>query len=75
MGKGDGVKKAWGALMMFFLCFLSYTPLAVGIEAMADNATTTNAVWTFMDSFFGLFWTIFVIFWFMLALYFIIGEV
>jgi len=74
MGKGDGVKKAWGALMMFFLCFLSYTPLAVGIEDMADNATTTNAIWTFMDSFFSLFWTIFVIFWIMLALYFIIGE-
>jgi len=74
MGKGDGVKKAWGALMMFFLCFLSYTPLAVGIDNMAENATTTNAVWVFMDSFFGLFWTIFVIFWFMLALYFIIGE-
>ena len=74
MGKGDGVKKAWGALMMFFLCFLSYTPLAVGIDAMADNVTTTNAVWVFMDSFFGIFWTIFVIFWFMLALYFVIGE-
>jgi len=74
MGKGDGVKKAWGALMMFFLCFLSYPTLAVGIEGMAENATTTNAVWTFMDSFFGLFWTIFVIFWFMLSLYFIIGE-
>ncbi|MBA7497272.1 hypothetical protein ES702_07884 [subsurface metagenome] len=60
--------------MMFFLCFLSYTPLAVGIDTMADNSTTTNAVWVFMDSFFGIFWTIFVIFWFMLALYFIIGE-
>ena len=74
MGKGDGVKKAWGALMMFFLCFLSYTPLAVGIEDMAENATTTNAIWTFMDSFFSLFWTIFIVFWIMLALYFIIGE-
>ena len=74
MGKGDGVKKAWGALMMFFLCFLSYPTLAIGIEGMAENATTTNAVWTFMDSFFGLFWSIFVIFWFMLSLYFIIGE-
>ena len=74
MGKGDGVKKAWGALMMFFLCFLSYTPLAVGIEDMAENATTTNAIWLFMDSFFSLFWTIFIVFWIMLALYFIIGE-
>lgn len=74
MGKGDGVKKAWGALMMFFLCFLSYTPLAVGIEEMAENATTTNAIWLFMDSFFSLFWTIFIVFWIMLALYFIIGE-
>jgi len=60
--------------MMFFLCFLSYTPLAVGIDSMAENVTTTNPVWVFMDSFFGIFWTIFVIFWLMLALYFIIGE-
>jgi len=74
MGKGDGIRQCWGALMMFFLCFLSYMPLAVGIEGMAENATTTNAVWTFMDSFFGLFWSVFVVFWFMLALYFIIGE-
>ena len=74
MGKGDGVKRAWGALMMFFLCFFSYTPLATGIDAMVENATTNNAVWVFMDSFFNLFWTIFVIFWIMLALYFIIGE-
>jgi len=75
MGKGDGVKKAWGALMMFFLCFLSYTPLAVGIHDTALNTNTTNTVWVFMDSFFGLFWTIFIVFWIMLALYFIVGEI
>jgi len=74
MGKGDGFKKAWGSLMMFFLSFLSYKPLAIGIADHALNATTTNAVWTFMDSFFGLFWTIFVIFWFMVSLYLVIGE-
>jgi len=74
MGKGDGIKQAWGALMMFFLCFLSYTPLSTGVHDNVINANTTNAVWVFMDSFFGIFWTIFVIFWFMLALYFIIGE-
>jgi len=74
MGK-DGIRRAWGALMMFFLTFLSYTPLAVGIDAKAENVITTNAVWVFMDSFFGIFWTIFVIFWLMLAIFFIIGEI
>lgn len=75
MGKGDGIKRAWGALMMFFFSFLSYTPLATGINNMVANATTTNAVWEFMDSFFGLFWTILTIFWLMLTLNFIIGEI
>jgi len=74
MGKGDGIRQSWGALMMFFLAFLSYTPLAMGIHDTAENVNATNAVWVFMDGFFGLFWTIFVIFWFMLAIYFIIGE-
>jgi len=60
--------------MMFFLCFLSYTPLAMGIHDTAVNVNATNAIWVFMDSFFGLFWTTFVILWLMLALYFIIGE-
>ena len=74
MGRGDGMKRAWGSLLMFFLCFLSYIPLATGIDTIVGNSTTTNAVWVFMDSFFGLFWTILTIFWFMLALYFIISE-
>ena len=75
MGVGDGIKKAWGALMMFFFCFFSYMPITTGINDMVANATTTNAVWVFMDSFFGLFWTILSIFWLMLALNFIIGEI
>ena len=75
MGKGDGIKRAWGALMMFFFCFFCYTPLATGINDMVANVTTTNAVWVFMDSFFGLFWTILSIFWLMLALYFIVGDI
>ena len=74
MGK-DSAKRAWGALMMFFLCFFSYFPLTTNISAIVDNATTTNAVWTFMDSFFGLFWTILIIFWFMLSLWFVIAEI
>jgi len=74
MGRDSGYKRAWGALMMFFLCFFSYTPMATQIDAMVVNATTTNAVWVFMDSFFALFWTCLIIFWFMLALYFIIGD-
>lgn len=74
MGKGGGIKRAWGSLMMFFFCFLSYIPLATGINDMVANATTTNAIWVFMDGFFGLFWTILSIFWLVLALYFIIGD-
>ncbi len=68
------MKKAWGALMMFFLSFFCYTPMVTGIDAIVNNASTVNAVWMFMDSFFALFWTIHIIFWFMLALYFVIGE-
>lgn len=75
VGYGDGTKKTWGALMMFFFTFFSYTPLATGIDEMVINATTTNAVWVFMDGFFGLFWTILSIFWLMLALNFMIGEI
>ena len=74
MGRDSGFKRAWGALMMFFLCFFSYQPLANDISDMVANATTTNPVWVFMDSFFSLFWTILIIFWIMLALYFIIGD-
>lgn len=58
--------------MMFFLCFFAYTPLAIGIHDTAINATTTNAVWVFMDSFFGLFWTVLVVLWICVALYFLL---
>lgn len=74
MAKEDGLKRAWGALMMFFLSFLSYKPLAIGINDIANNATATNAVWTFLDSFFGLFWTINIVFWIAVTLYFVIES-
>lgn len=74
MGRGDGAKRAWGALMMFIFSFFSYTSLATGINDIVANVNATNPVWVFMDGFFGLFWTVLTIFWLVLALYFVIGE-
>jgi len=73
MGRqGDPMKRAWGAVVMFIFSFLSYEPLAIEIDAYALNATTTNSIWVLMDTIFPLFWTVFIIMWLAVALFYIL---
>lgn len=72
--KGNSVQNAVGALMMFFVTFFAYSPLALEIDANRVNATTTNAVWVLLDTIFPMFWTLFVASWLILAIYFVLRE-
>jgi len=70
-----GFDKAVGSIIMFFFSFLSYAPLANEINDYATNATLTNAVWVLMDDVFGLFWTLVIVAWLILALFFVLDEI
>ena len=70
---GDPFKKAFLSVMFMFVIFLSYGPMVTEISDLAGNATTNNAVISFMDSWFGLFWAILAVFFLMVALYYVIG--
>jgi len=50
--------KSFASLSMFFMIFLSYMPLVDTIGDLAGNATTTNAIITFFNSWFGIFWAL-----------------
>lgn len=69
MGRGDGLKKAVVSTILFILCLLAYSPLALEIDTYANNATVTNAVWVLLDTIFPLFWAFFCIMWLGLAVY------
>jgi hypothetical protein len=71
---GDNVKRAWASIVLFIFSLLSYSPLATNIDAYANNATVTNAVWVFMDNVFPLFWSVFTIIWLVVALMAIFKE-
>jgi len=73
MSKGYG--RAVGALIMCIFCFMSYGPLALTIDDYAVNETTTNAIWVLLDSTFGLFWSLVIIAWLAMALWFVLSEI
>ncbi len=50
--------RAFGFVIIFIVCMLSYPTLATRIDDNAGNATLTNDVWTLLDEVFGLFWTL-----------------
>lgn len=69
MADSDPFKKAFLSVMFMFVVFLSYGPLKTEINALAINATTTNAVLVFVDAWFGLFWALLAVFFLLAALY------
>ena len=68
MAKGNPMKGAVVAIVMFILCLLSYSPLAIEIDTYANNATVTNAVWVLLDTIFPIFWALFCIMWLAVAI-------
>lgn len=72
MSKGDPYKRAFLSVMFMFVVFLSYGPMQNEIADLAANATTNNAVISFMDSWFGHFWALLAVFFLMAALYYIL---
>jgi hypothetical protein len=63
MVKGNPMKGAVVAIVMFIISLLSYSPLAIEIDTYANNATVTNAVWVLLDTIFPIFWALFCILW------------
>jgi uncharacterized membrane protein YccF (DUF307 family) len=59
--------KAFGAIMLFFITILSYTPLKDELVSVAGNATLTNAGVVILNSIFGLIWILLAAFWLGLA--------
>lgn len=72
MVKAQNTKKAMLALMCMFMLLLSYGPFVEEIGVLAGNVTTDNAVISFLDSWFGLFWAILVCFFLASAIYYIV---
>lgn len=72
---GSGYTKAVGSIIMAIFAIMSYGPLALQIEDYATNATTTNAIWVLLDTTFGLFWSMFIIAWITLAIWFLLDEI
>lgn len=60
--------------MFLIMTLLSYRPLQTEVHALYLNATTTNAVIAFLDSWFGLFWALLAVFFLGVALYEIIAT-
>lgn len=63
----SGFGKAFGAIVLFFLTVLSYTPLKMELVAIAGNATLTNAGVVILNTVFGLIWILLAVFWLGLA--------
>jgi len=74
MADRDPFKKAFLSVMFMFVVFLSYGPMKTEISDLALNATTTNAVLVFMDSWFGLFWALLAVFFLVAALYYVVNA-
>ena len=69
---GESFKKAFLSVMFMFVIFLSYGPMKTEISDLAGNVTTDNAIISFMDSWFGLFWAMLAIFFLMVSIYYIL---
>lgn len=68
---GDPFKKAFLSVMFMFVVLLSYGTMVTEIDDLASNATTNNAIISFLDSWFGIFWALLAVFFLMVALYYI----
>jgi hypothetical protein len=69
---GDNFKRATLSVMFMFIILLSYGPLVEEIATLAGNATTDNAVISFLDSWFGHFWVLLAIFFLMMGIYYLL---
>lgn len=75
MSRADNYRKAFLSMMFMFMALLSYGPMTLEIHALYTNATTTNAVIAFLESWFGIFWALLVVFFLLVALYQIIASI
>lgn len=66
----SGFSKAFGAIILFLLTLLSYTPLKTELVAIAGNSSLTNAGIQIINTIFGLIWVFLMAFWLGLAVYF-----
>ena len=64
-------KKSIASMLMFFMIVFSYVPINDEIGVAAANATTTNAILVFMDSWFGLFYAFLAVVFMGMAIYFV----
>ncbi len=71
MSQIKGMKSAFGCVMIFFIILLSYSPLKTEIHDVATNETLTNAIYVFLDAWFGLFWSMFAVMFLGLAVWII----
>jgi len=67
MGENE-TQKIFLMVSLFFITILSYNPLKTEINYIATCSTLTNPIYTFLDSWFGLFWAILAIFFLVIAL-------
>lgn len=65
----DHGSRAFGLILIVFVCMLSYPSMATRIDDNAGNATLTNDVWVLLDDVFGLFWTILTVTFLGMAIY------
>ena len=66
----SGLSKAAGAMMLFLLTVLTYTPLKSELVLVAANATLTNAGVVILNTMFGLIWILMAVMWLTLAMYY-----
>lgn len=66
----SGFGKAFGSIILFFLTFLSYTPLKMELVTIAGNATLTNSGVVILNTIFGLIWILLAVFWLGLSIYY-----
>lgn len=75
MGQSDSYRKAFLSVMFMLMVLLSYRPIKEEIHALYINATTTNAVIYFLDTWFGIFWALLVIFFLGVAVFQVIMSI
>jgi hypothetical protein len=66
----SGFGKAFGAILLFFLTLISYTPLKMELVSVAANSTLTNTGVVILNTVFGLIWILLAVFWLGLAVYY-----
>ncbi|MHC4573394.1 MAG: hypothetical protein ACYS76_04570 [Planctomycetota bacterium] len=65
----DHGTRAFGLVIIFIVCMLTYPSMAERIDDNAGNATLTNDVWVLLDEIFGLFWTMLSVLFLGMAIY------